>query len=306
MQVILQQRVHIGHPVLLYRAPGGLYKFFICTFFTCISSETTCVAPMMYGSSVLNFSDKHPYYPDSCAACPYSGNKLMALFHDLAGGRKHCNSCRKVEKVMKDAREERTELVKQRKKEYMAQYRDNPDYKDVKFNKKTGAIMATHKSHIEHSAKNEETFFGEEKLTSTMLEKECQKELFRMGNKAVLENENEFGSDNNQLAALDLNLNGKMADIASITSNSNRYSYTLYRKNGQLQRYNAREDVEEKADALVLHFHDPSFFSEEKMQKSINTFKYWRNSKGEPIERHLKTVHCVIKGADNAKTYTIK
>lgn len=51
------------------------------------------------------FSDKHPYYPDSCASCPYSGNKLMALFHDLAGSKKHCNSCRKVEKVIDNTRE---------------------------------------------------------------------------------------------------------------------------------------------------------------------------------------------------------
>ena len=50
------------------------------------------------------FSDKHPYYPDSCASCQYSGNRLMALFHDLAGGRKHCNSCRKVEKVVKETK----------------------------------------------------------------------------------------------------------------------------------------------------------------------------------------------------------
>ncbi len=50
------------------------------------------------------FSDKHPYYPDSCASCQFSGNKLMALFHDLAGSRKHCNSCRKVEKVVKETK----------------------------------------------------------------------------------------------------------------------------------------------------------------------------------------------------------
>lgn len=50
------------------------------------------------------FSDKHPYYPDSCASCQYSGNKLMALFHDLAGSKKHCNSCRKVEKVVKETK----------------------------------------------------------------------------------------------------------------------------------------------------------------------------------------------------------
>lgn len=45
------------------------------------------------------FSDNHPYYPDNCLTCPFAGNKLMALAHDLAQG-KHCNSCGRVSKVI--------------------------------------------------------------------------------------------------------------------------------------------------------------------------------------------------------------
>ena len=45
------------------------------------------------------FSDKHPYYPDSCAACQYSGNKLFALFADLAG-KKDCYHCAKIDAVV--------------------------------------------------------------------------------------------------------------------------------------------------------------------------------------------------------------
>lgn len=43
------------------------------------------------------FSQKHPYYPQSCMSCPFAGNKLMALAMELAG-RKNCNRCGKVDK----------------------------------------------------------------------------------------------------------------------------------------------------------------------------------------------------------------
>lgn len=43
------------------------------------------------------FSDKHPYYPKNCSVCPFAGNKLMALVHDLASG-KDCHHCRRINK----------------------------------------------------------------------------------------------------------------------------------------------------------------------------------------------------------------
>ena len=48
------------------------------------------------------FSDKHPYYPKNCSVCPFAGNKLMALVHDLAGG-KDCHHCRRVNKAIETA-----------------------------------------------------------------------------------------------------------------------------------------------------------------------------------------------------------
>lgn len=49
------------------------------------------------------FSQKHPYYPQSCMSCPFAGNKLMALAMDLAG-RKNCNRCGKVSKSVATAK----------------------------------------------------------------------------------------------------------------------------------------------------------------------------------------------------------
>lgn len=43
------------------------------------------------------FSQKHPYYPQSCMSCPFAGNKLAALFMDLRG-KKNCHACTKVDK----------------------------------------------------------------------------------------------------------------------------------------------------------------------------------------------------------------
>lgn len=47
------------------------------------------------------FSDNHPYFPGSCSSCPFVGNKLVALAHNLAGG-KHCMSCKFVDHCIKD------------------------------------------------------------------------------------------------------------------------------------------------------------------------------------------------------------
>lgn len=66
------------------------------------------------------FSDNHPYYPDNCLTCPFAGNKLMALAHDLAQG-KHCNSCGRVNKCIATA-EKRSEAkrVSAKKEEIMS------------------------------------------------------------------------------------------------------------------------------------------------------------------------------------------
>lgn len=59
------------------------------------------------------FSQDHPYYPTSCSTCPFAGNRLMALFADLKGGRKHCNACGKVDnKIEKATSSDVTALLK--------------------------------------------------------------------------------------------------------------------------------------------------------------------------------------------------
>ena len=57
-------------------------------------------------------SDRHPYFPSSCASCPFAGSKLKALFADLAG-KKDCYGCRRVDKKVKIVTE-KSERAKER------------------------------------------------------------------------------------------------------------------------------------------------------------------------------------------------
>jgi len=85
------------------------------------------------------FSDSHPYYPNSCLTCPFAGNRLMALAHDLAQG-KHCNSCGRVDRPIEahlPQPEPKRVLLKEFKNggslsEYDTIPHDNSDYKALR------------------------------------------------------------------------------------------------------------------------------------------------------------------------------
>ena len=87
------------------------------------------------------FSDKHPYFPKSCSSCSFASSKLMALAHDLAKG-KDCMHCSLVNRCIS----RKTELPKDHKKLY-ERLKNDHDYYDVQYNKKTGGVKAIHKEH---------------------------------------------------------------------------------------------------------------------------------------------------------------
>ena len=176
------------------------------------------------------------------------------------------------------------------------------DYTDVIFDKKTGGVKATHVGHITHDGPKAQRFL--EGLTSTDLERECQDQLFKLGHRAVFCDESKR-IRGNRLPALDLMLDGNLMDIRSVTGRG-WYSNIFVSKNDQLRRFNARTDITDKADSLCLYFHDPALFDEEKMKKSINFFRFFRNNKGELLNKHLRHVHCVIKGRDNVLVFDIE
>ena len=244
------------------------------------------------------FSEDHPYYPKNCGSCPFTkgAKNRMRLFLNKE---KDCSKCQYVDSCINDLKGDK-ELLKQRRAEFRKLQKDE-NYIDVRFDKKTGGVTATHKGHITHDGPKAQRFF--EGLTSSDLERECLEQLFRTGHSVIFLDESKR-ANGNQLPALDMILDNVMMDIRSITGKG-WYSNVFVKKNEQLRRFNRRTDIEEKSDAVCLYFYEPSLFDEQKMLKSINYFKFYRTESGELLEKDLKRVYCVIKGREDVLMYEI-
>lgn len=95
------------------------------------------------------FGDKHPYFPSSCTACPFVGNKLIALLADLAGKKKkNCYDCGQVRKVIDQ------QSVTKAKVKYESY---NPDtHEKTFFDKHTGGYVVTERERIAASKTNKQ------------------------------------------------------------------------------------------------------------------------------------------------------
>lgn len=238
------------------------------------------------------FSRKHPYFPKDCGGCPFAGNRLSALVSDLAG-RRDCNRCRAVDRCI-------TKVSAKDNKNTYERLKRNREYEDVHYDKKSGGVKATHRG---HNKQKEIVGFG---LTGTQLEGGCQDTLFKAGNSAILANENQVSSKGKTLAQLDMFLNGKPCDIASITTLRKHYGMVLVHKNNQIGRYNQREDITDKADSVCLYFHDPAMFDEKKVHRSINYYRYFRKNDGKLLKEHnIKRIYCVLNGDTNIRVYDV-
>ena len=163
------------------------------------------------------FSDKHPYYPDSCAACQYSGNKLMALFHDLAGGRKHCNSCRKVEKVI-DKR-----IIEKAKAEFNGF--SEQKYERIFFDNERGGYLVTEKDRIRFANKNKQELAKYKKEKNMCL-------VFAKGGDRIVHLGEQAG-----ISSSDVLFNGNKADLKRTDSETNIVKYAKYASRHQGAKY---------------------------------------------------------------------
>lgn len=231
------------------------------------------------------FNENHPYFPNNCSSCPFKSTNLSALFHSLAA-KKDCYNCKHINGAIKES----DHRLSHNRNLYNTLLVDD-NYKNVKYDKKTGGVRATHKGHITHSSKNEKTFFG---YTSTELENHCLDILYKNGNICILNNENELDKKG-KLPALDVTLNDILLDIASITSKRKHYLDTLNKKENQIARFVERRNITDNIpNSICLYFEDQSLYSENKIKRTIKHYIHRRDNFGKPIKNKIHNIYCVI------------
>ena len=244
------------------------------------------------------FSDKHPYFPDSCSSCPFKKqsklkNWIGRLFNK-GGQTKDCSDCPYVDLEVAKAK------FPENYKEYL-KYKEDKDYFDVEFDPINGGVKAIHKGHKLNDT-HQKRFFGKN-ISSKDLELSCLEQLFRMGNKAILLDEKKKGDNGLELTALDLSLNGKKMDIRSITEASNKYVNALTDKDKQIKNWNKISDPEDFADSLCLYFYDPSMYSKQSIENAIQSYKNIRGSKGKICR--IKSLYVVVKDKPEVLEFNI-
>lgn len=251
------------------------------------------------GKSQAVFSDDHPYFPSDCKHCafynPGTIARLQNVFRDQT---KDCYHCPYIDGCINEVGKQQKQLLQERRTEYHRLLND-PDYKNVQFDEKTGGIKATHVGHNDRDNEKDQKFF--ENLTSADLENECQELLFRWGHKAILRNEKILKPNGDLASCLDLELDDIVMDIASITSKDSYYGSALMGKNSQIRR--AREQSGDISDFVLLFFHDPSFFSEQKLFNDIGWYKGYAPACGS--EQRIHHVYVVVKGEKRIRKYDI-
>lgn len=218
------------------------------------------------GKTMQLFPPKHPYYKASPEA--------KAVTQQVA----------------------KIECARSRYNDYLA----DDNYNDVQFNESTGAIMATHVGHnVDNNKKTE--LFG---MSMAQLERECQQCIFDMGHTAILRDESKHdpnGAKGDMLPALDLELDGIVMDIRSITTNG-YYGNALTAKNKQLG--NVKRKTGESSDSVCLYFHDSTLFDEAKLLNDMQWYKRRIVELGS--KQRIKHVYVVVNGEQQLRVYDIE
>lgn len=149
------------------------------------------------------FARSHPYYPQSCSACPFATNKLRALYHDLTDDR-DCNDCQYVDRAIAKTQ------IEQRRAEYNAA---PIDCQRTYFDKQTGGYLITDKARIEYAAQNKQETAKYEK------EKHMCVVFARSGDK-IHHLREQVG-----ISSPDVTINGISADLKSLSSHNNIIKY---------------------------------------------------------------------------------
>ena len=225
------------------------------------------------GQEMTIFPKKHPYLPKGCGNCGGSLN----LAYDPK--REQCRVCRVVSEQARKAEVQR----------FYDRLSHDEKYREVKYDSLTGGVCAIHIGHNTISNNSEVVRWG---MTGADLENELIKLLFQNGHMAILCDESKK-KGGNTLPALDLQLDGVMMDIRSITKQKRHYGSALRDKNRQLARYNARSDVHIPADTVCLYFHDGSMYHPGRITGGIK----WMKKQTSNV--NLREVVCVLRNEDD-------
>lgn len=225
------------------------------------------------GREMTLFPKKHPYLPKGCGNCTGSLN----LAYDPK--REQCRVCRVVSEQAR--REEAKRLYDRLSKD--------SKYKGVEYDPVSGGVTATHLGHNTTSNNSEILRWG---MTGSDLEQEVQRLLFQSGHIAVLCDESKR-KDKQTLPALDMQLDGVMMDIRSVTKKKKHYGAAIASKNKQLKRYNDRSDVRISADTVCLYFHDGTMYHPSKISNGV---KWLKKQTSDVQVRHIV---CVIRKNDD-------
>lgn len=226
------------------------------------------------GLEMTVFPKKHPYLPKGCGNCGGS----LTLAYDPK--REKCRVCRVVSEQARKAEAKRL---------YDRLSKDSK-YKGVEYDPVSGGLTATHVGHNTRSNNQEAVGWG---MTGADLEMEVQRLLFQSGHIAVLCDESKRKAKQ-PLPALDMQLDGVMMDIRSVTKKKQHYGSHLKAKNKQLARYNARSDVRVPADTVCLYFHDGSMYHPSKISVGA---RWLKKQTSNVCVRH---VVCVIRKEDDS------
>ena len=209
------------------------------------------------GKSMKVFPEKHPYLPKGCGNCSlklaYSKNSDV------------CQACKAIANIAK----EKQERIRQNRAEYK-RLKIDINYKDVKFDPKTGGLKATHKEH------NFDPTIGRFGIPRGNYEKITRDALFKKGYNVTLRKEtNEIG-----IKQPDGYVNGKLMDIKGIEGNP---LYALSRANHQ------------RVETAILYFHEQYIFNLDDVKQKYAILGEWLQKAFEKeIPVNIKQVICVV------------
>lgn len=191
-------------------------------------------------------------------------------------------------------RDETVRFAVRKRSEYL-KYKNDSNYTDVEINSR-GGLKAIHKSHNVHN-NDRKMYFGT--MTGDDLEKEFLQKAFDSGHSVIFCEEGKKDKTGREMSALDMVLDGKLMDLASITTNSQDYRNQFISKSRQLKKYNSRDDVTNENNYVCLYFHDASMFNEKKVIEGYRRMIGVKKSKHSSTP--LKNIICAISQGDTLK-----